>query len=92
MAHTIKTTADIAKAVASVKESHSILDVFYELMLAEPSVGFDEHGRIDIVVTLAEAKRRSKRKAHRHSGKKAKQRSGAFALRKTRLPKRRKYK
>jgi hypothetical protein len=74
-------TAAIARSVAAVRESHSILDVFRELILAEPDVGGEgAHGRIDVSLTLAAATRRARRKATK------KQRSSEFDIRKTRLP------
>ena len=90
MTGVINSTADIAKAVALVKEAHSILDVFYQLILAEPTVEPNEHGRIDVVVTLAEAKHRAKRKGTRQG--KTKKGAGGFELRKTRPTARNKLK
>jgi hypothetical protein len=74
-------TASIAQSVAAVRESHSILDVFRELILAEPDVGGEgAHGRVDVSFTLAAATRRAKRKATK------KQRGSEFDIHKTRLP------
>jgi len=95
------TAADVAQSVLAVREAHSILGVFHELILAEPDIGGDAHGRADVAITLAAATGLAKRKASTRPAKSSaaaansqrkRKRKDELALRKPRLGGRRRHK
>lgn len=53
-------TTEFSKAVAGVLNVEAFLDVVSEILLAEPTVPADEHGRVDVVHTVAEARQRAR--------------------------------
>lgn len=96
------TAADVAQSVLAVREAHSILGVFHELILAEPDIGDgNAHGRADVAITLAAATGLAKRKASTRPAKSSaaaansqrkRKRKDELALRKPRLGGRRRHK
>lgn len=53
-------TTAFTKAVASVLNVEAFLDTVSEILLAEPTVPANEHGRVDVVYTVAEARLRAR--------------------------------
>jgi hypothetical protein len=48
--------------IAAVADIDAIFEVFAEIILIEPDTDFASHGRIDILITGAEAKARAEQK------------------------------